>query len=102
MYLRSPIVADDLSEHLDCGPFREKDRRHFKDFVNILDSNEFRKFIKVDKEFKEYPFYPPRLITTYFSHMMVYFMFLCHYLLLLDYLLLSCFFIWEGMRIFFY
>ncbi|KAF8362058.1 hypothetical protein PRIPAC_88981, partial [Pristionchus pacificus] len=57
---RSPIVADDLSEHLDCGAFREKDRRSFKDFMNILDSIEFRKFVKVDKEFKEYPFYPPR------------------------------------------
>lgn len=64
--MRSPIVADDLSEHLDCGAFREKDRRSFKDFMNILDSIEFRKFVKVDKEFKEYPFYPPRLITAHF------------------------------------
>lgn len=57
---RSPIVKDDLSKHHDCGPFRDTDRRSFEDFTKILDSDEFRKFLKVDKEFKDQPLYPLR------------------------------------------
>ncbi|GMR36765.1 hypothetical protein PMAYCL1PPCAC_06960, partial [Pristionchus mayeri] len=57
---RSPIVKDHLSNHKDCEPSRDSDRRHFKEFEAILDSKEFRKFIKVDKKFKDVPFYPPR------------------------------------------
>ncbi|GMT08520.1 hypothetical protein PENTCL1PPCAC_30694, partial [Pristionchus entomophagus] len=57
---RSPIVKDDLSKHHDCGPFRDIDRRSFEYFMKTLDSNEFKKFLKVDKEFKYQPFYPLR------------------------------------------
>ncbi|GMT16718.1 hypothetical protein PFISCL1PPCAC_8015, partial [Pristionchus fissidentatus] len=55
---RSPIVKDDLSSHHDCAPFRDQDRKSFKDYTEVVNSSEFARFLKVDKEFEQYPLHP--------------------------------------------
>ncbi|GMT20292.1 hypothetical protein PFISCL1PPCAC_11589, partial [Pristionchus fissidentatus] len=55
---RSGCVRDDLSKHQDCAPFRDKDRKRFEVYTKVIDSPEFARFLKVDKEFKQYPLSP--------------------------------------------
>ena len=58
---RSPLLAPEVkSVTPDCSAYFDVDRKSFEEYMDFVNSKDFRSFVTIDKSFDGFPWYPER------------------------------------------